>query len=158
MKKNLFVIGSLRKQRFNREVGELAKSMIQEEVEVSDLDCAAVYPMNQDIEYSAPRSGFFTTVFYLYINRYSLTQRWCRQCNSLCRYSSSLISSCPASLRTLLMNSRGIYSLLGRSAKLGLSGHPGMLTGIHLYLTTKKDGKVFYPVILWEYIHGATPI
>lgn len=63
MKKNLFVIGSLRKQRFNREVGELAKSMIQEEVEVNDLDCAAVYPMNQDIEYSAPRPVFLQPCF-----------------------------------------------------------------------------------------------
>lgn len=35
---------------------------------------------------------------------------------------------------------------------LGLSGSSGMSTGPHLHLTTKKDGKVFNPVILLNLI------
>ena len=35
---------------------------------------------------------------------------------------------------------------------LGLSGSSEMSTGPHLHLTTKKDGKVFEPIILLEYV------
>lgn len=37
---------------------------------------------------------------------------------------------------------------------LGLSGSSGMSTGPHLHLTTKKEGKVFDPVILLKYVSG----
>ena len=50
MKKILFVIGSLRKQSFNREVSELAKGLLQGKAEVTELDYSAVPPMNQDFE------------------------------------------------------------------------------------------------------------
>ena len=37
---------------------------------------------------------------------------------------------------------------------LGLSGNSRMSTDPHLHLTTKKDGKVFDPVILLKYVHN----
>ena len=37
---------------------------------------------------------------------------------------------------------------------LGLSGHSRMSTDPHLHLTTKKDGKVFDPVILLKSVHN----
>ena len=56
MKKILFVIGSLRKQSFNREVSELAKGLLQGKAEVTELDYSAVPPMNQDFEYPTPQA------------------------------------------------------------------------------------------------------
>lgn len=56
MKKILFVIGSLRKQSFNRKVSELVKGMLQGKAEVSELDYSALPPMNQDIEYPEPQA------------------------------------------------------------------------------------------------------
>lgn len=55
MKKILFVIGSLRKQSFNREVSELVKGLLQGKAEVTELDYSAVPPMNQDFEYPTPQ-------------------------------------------------------------------------------------------------------
>jgi chromate reductase len=56
MKKILFMIGSLRKQSFNREVSELVKNLLQGKAEVTELDYSAVPLMNQDIEYPAPQA------------------------------------------------------------------------------------------------------
>jgi chromate reductase len=56
MKKILFVIGSLRKQSFNREVSELVKELLKGKAEVTELDYSAVPLINQDIEYPAPQA------------------------------------------------------------------------------------------------------
>ena len=56
MKKILFVIGSLRKQSFNREVSDLVKELLKGKAEVTELDYSAVPLINQDIEYPAPQA------------------------------------------------------------------------------------------------------
>lgn len=56
MKKILFVIGSLRKHSFNRELSDMVKGMLQGKAEVSELDYSALPPMNQDIEYPEPQA------------------------------------------------------------------------------------------------------
>ena len=48
--------------------------------------------------------------------------------------------------------SKGMFVNAGEV--LGVSGSSGMSTGPHLHLTTKKDGKVFDPVILLKYVHN----
>ena len=45
---------------------------------------------------------------------------------------------------------KGMFVNAGET--LGLSGNSGMSTGPHLHITTKKDGKVFDPVILLKYV------
>lgn len=56
MKKILFVIGSLRKQSFNRKLSETVKSMLQSKAEVTELDYFQVPFINQDDEYPAPQA------------------------------------------------------------------------------------------------------
>lgn len=56
MKKILFVIGSLRKQSFNRELSETVKSMLQSKAKVTELDYFQVPFINQDDEYPAPQA------------------------------------------------------------------------------------------------------
>lgn len=56
MKKILFVIGSLRKQSFNRELSETVKGMLQGKAEVTELDYFQVPFINQDNEYPAPQA------------------------------------------------------------------------------------------------------
>lgn len=56
MKKILFVIGSLRKQSFNRELSEMVKGMLQSKAEVTELDYFQVPFINQDYEYPAPQA------------------------------------------------------------------------------------------------------
>ena len=50
MKKILFVIGSLRAKSFNRQVADVAKEMIGNRAEVSELDYSDLPLLNQDIE------------------------------------------------------------------------------------------------------------
>lgn len=50
--------------------------------------------------------------------------------------------------------SKGMFVNAGEV--LGVSGSSGMSTGPHLHLTTKKDGKVFDPVILLKYVQSIT--
>jgi NAD(P)H-dependent FMN reductase len=56
MKKILFIIGSLRKQSFNRELSVMVKGMLQGKAEVTELDYSQVPFINQDEEYPAPQA------------------------------------------------------------------------------------------------------
>ena len=56
MKKVLFVVGSLRKQSFNRQVSEFVKILLDGKVQVSELDYADIPFVNQDIEFPTPPS------------------------------------------------------------------------------------------------------
>ena len=56
MKKILFIIGSLRKESFNREVSDMVKNLLQNKAEVTELDYSQVPLMNQDAEYPAPKA------------------------------------------------------------------------------------------------------
>ena len=54
MKKILFIIGSLRKDSFNKQLAKLTEKLIGESAEVSYLDYSTIPLINQDIEYPAP--------------------------------------------------------------------------------------------------------
>ena len=56
MKKILFVVGSTRRQSFNRQVADYVCELLQSRAEVSCLDYADVPFVNQDIEFPAPES------------------------------------------------------------------------------------------------------
>jgi len=54
MKKILFIIGSLRAKSFNRQVANVAKEIIGNRAEVSELDYSDLPLINQDIEQPEP--------------------------------------------------------------------------------------------------------
>ena len=54
MKKILFIVGSRRKDSFNRQRAKLTEKLIQDQAEVSYLDYSSIPLMDQDIEYPAP--------------------------------------------------------------------------------------------------------
>lgn len=54
MKKVLFVIGSLRKQSFNRQISDYVRELLNGKVEVEGLDYASLPLLNQDIEFPVP--------------------------------------------------------------------------------------------------------
>ena len=54
MKKILFIIGSLRAKSFNRQVANVAKEIIGNRAEVSELDYSDLPLVNQDIEQPEP--------------------------------------------------------------------------------------------------------
>lgn len=56
MKKILFIIGSLRAKSFNRQVANVAKEIIGNRAEVSELDYSDLPLLNQDIEQPEPAS------------------------------------------------------------------------------------------------------
>ena len=56
MKKILFIIGSLRKQSFNRELSEMVRDVLKGRAEVTELDYSQVPFINQDDEYPAPQA------------------------------------------------------------------------------------------------------
>lgn len=56
MKKVIFIIGSLRKESFNRQLAEKAEQIISSRAEVEYLDYSDLPPMNQDIEFPAPEA------------------------------------------------------------------------------------------------------
>lgn len=54
MKKVLFIVGSLRKESFNRQVSEHVRTLLEGKAEVSELDFSDLPQVNQDIEFPAP--------------------------------------------------------------------------------------------------------
>ena len=54
MKRILMIVGSMRKESFNKKLALLAKELISDRAEVSFLEYKDIPPMNQDIEYPAP--------------------------------------------------------------------------------------------------------
>lgn len=56
MKKILFIIGSLRKESFNRKLAKEAEQMISGRATVEYLDYSDVPLLNQDIEFPAPQA------------------------------------------------------------------------------------------------------
>ena len=54
MKKILFIIGSLREKSFNRQLAMMAKEIIGNRAEVSELDYSDLPLLNQDIEQPEP--------------------------------------------------------------------------------------------------------
>ena len=57
MKKILFIIGSLRKESFNRQLALEAEKMIGSQADVTYLDYSDVPIINQDIEFPELASG-----------------------------------------------------------------------------------------------------
>ena len=56
MKKILFIIGSLRKESFNRQLALEAEKMIGSQADVTYLDYSDVPIINQDIEFPEPEA------------------------------------------------------------------------------------------------------
>lgn len=56
MKKVLFVVGSMRKESFNRKLSLTASALLSDKVEISFLDYEDVPFMNQDIEFPVPEA------------------------------------------------------------------------------------------------------
>lgn len=56
MKKILFIVGSARKQSFNRQLADYVSGLLQGKAEVCWLDYADVPFINQDIEFPAPEA------------------------------------------------------------------------------------------------------
>ena len=56
MKKILFIVGSLRKESFNRKLAAKAEQLLAGRAEVEYLDYSEVPPMNQDQEFPAPEA------------------------------------------------------------------------------------------------------
>ena len=56
MKKILFIIGSLRKESFNRQLALEAEKMIGSQADVTYLDYSDVPLINQDIEFPEPET------------------------------------------------------------------------------------------------------
>lgn len=54
MKNILFIVGSLRRDSYNRQLAQIAESFLRDKAQVTWLDYAAMPFMNQDIEFPAP--------------------------------------------------------------------------------------------------------
>ena len=54
MRRILMIVGSMRKESFNKKLALVAKELISDRAEVSFLEYKDIPPMNQDIEYPAP--------------------------------------------------------------------------------------------------------
>ena len=53
MKKIVFIVGSLRKNSFNRSLAKLAEAALQDKAKVEYIQADAVPFLNQDIEFPA---------------------------------------------------------------------------------------------------------
>ena len=60
----IFIIGSLRRNSFNRALAENAAAIIGERAEISFLEYQDIPYMNQDIEYPAEGFQFFLSAFH----------------------------------------------------------------------------------------------
>ena len=56
MKKIVFIVGSLRKNSFNRSLAKLAEAALQDKAKVEYIQADAVPFLNQDIEFPAPEA------------------------------------------------------------------------------------------------------
>ena len=56
MKNIIFIIGSLRKQSFNRQLAKIAEQMLADRFSITYLEFEDVPLMNQDLETSVPTS------------------------------------------------------------------------------------------------------
>lgn len=52
----LFIVGSLRKNSFNRQMSEAVQKILQDKANISVLEYADIPLMNQDIEFPAPKA------------------------------------------------------------------------------------------------------
>ena len=56
MKKILFIVGSMRKQSFNRQLSEIVKEKLNGKAEIKELAYSDLPYMNQDIEFPTPEA------------------------------------------------------------------------------------------------------
>ena len=111
MKKILFIVGSRRKDSFNRQLAKLTEKLIQDQAEVSYLDYSSIPLMDQDIEYPAPEE----------IER---VRKQCLSADAIWIFTPEYNHSYPGALKNLIdWLSRPLYKGAARSEN-ALNGKP----------------------------------